>query len=68
MERTRAGTGRVSAEIAQRLLLKVAESYRATVLPLLKIKEEVIAEGGLNDPKPEEKKKKGRFLGIFPKP
>ena len=48
--------------------IKVAESYRAAVLPLLKIKEEVIAEGGLNDPKPEEKKKKGRFLGIFPKP
>jgi peptidyl-prolyl cis-trans isomerase SurA len=48
--------------------IKVADNYKAAVLPLLKIKEEVIAEGGLNDPKPEEKKKKGRFLGIFPKP
>ena len=48
--------------------IKIADSYRATVLPLLKIKEEVIAESGLNDPKPAEKKKKGRFLGIFPKP
>ncbi len=48
--------------------IKVAENYKAAVLPLLKIKEEVIAESGLNDPKPEEKKKKGRFLGIFPKP
>ncbi len=47
--------------------IKVADSYRATVLPLLKIKEEVIAESGLSDPKPE-KKKKGKFLGIFPKP
>jgi len=47
--------------------IKIADSYRATVLPLLKIKEEVIAESGLNDPKPE-KKKKGKFLGIFPKP
>lgn len=47
--------------------IKIADSYRASVLPLLKIKEEVIAESGLNDPKPE-KKKKGKFLGIFPKP
>lgn len=45
--------------------IKVSDNYRATVLPLLKIKEEVIAESG---PKPEEKKKKGKFLGIFPKP
>ncbi len=48
--------------------IKVADNYRATVLPLLKIKEEVIAESGLGSPKREEKKKKGRFLGIFPKP
>ena len=48
--------------------IKISDNYKAAVLPLLKIKEEVIAEGGLNDPKPEEKKKKGRFLGIFPKP
>jgi peptidyl-prolyl cis-trans isomerase SurA len=48
--------------------IKVSENYRAALLPLLKIKEEVIAEGGLSEPKPEEKKKKGRFLGIFPKP
>lgn len=48
--------------------IKISENYKAAVLPLLKIKEEVIAESGLNDPKPEEKKKKGRFLGIFPKP
>jgi peptidyl-prolyl cis-trans isomerase SurA len=47
--------------------IKVADNYKAAVLPLLKIKEEVIAEGGLSE-KPEEKKKKGRFLGIFPKP
>lgn len=45
--------------------IKVSDNYRATVLPLLKIKEEVIAESG---PKPEEKKKKGKFLGIFPRP
>jgi peptidyl-prolyl cis-trans isomerase SurA len=48
--------------------IKVSDTYRAAVLPLLKIKEEVIAESGLGGPKPEEKKKKGRFLGIFPKP
>ncbi|HWN10643.1 MAG TPA: peptidyl-prolyl cis-trans isomerase [Pyrinomonadaceae bacterium] len=48
--------------------IKISDTYKAAVLPLLKIKEEVIAESGLNDPKPEEKKKKGRFLGIFPKP
>ena len=47
--------------------IKISDSYRATVLPLLKIKEEVIAESGLSAPK-EEKKKKGKFLGIFPKP
>ena len=48
--------------------IKVSENYKAALMPLLKIKEEVIAEGGLSEPKPEEKKKKGRFLGIFPKP
>jgi parvulin-like peptidyl-prolyl isomerase len=68
MERTDKAREEYLQNLRNEAYIKVAVSYRAAVLPLLKIKEEVIAEGGLNDPKPEEKKKKGRFLGIFPKP
>lgn len=67
MERVEKAREEYLQNLRNEAYIKVSESYRATVLPLLKIKEEVIAEGGLSDPKPE-KKKKGRFLGIFPKP
>ena len=68
MERTEKARDEYLQGLRNDAYIKVSDSYRAAVLPLLKIKEEVIAESGLNDPKPEEKKKKGRFLGIFPKP
>ncbi|MBC8032084.1 MAG: peptidyl-prolyl cis-trans isomerase [Pyrinomonadaceae bacterium] len=68
MERTEKAREEYLQNLRNEAYIKIAESYRAAVLPLLKIKEEVIAEGGLSEPKPEEKKKKGRFLGIFPKP
>jgi len=67
MERVEKAREEYLQNLRNEAYIKVADNYKAAVLPLLKIKEEVIAEGGLNDPKPE-KKKKGRFLGIFPKP
>ncbi len=52
--------------------IKIAESYRATVTPLLKLSAEKMAEDSevqVSGPsKPPEKKKKGKLLGIFPKP
>lgn len=68
MERTEKAREEYLQGLRNDAYIKVSDNYKAAVLPLLKIKEEVIAESGLNDPKPEEKKKKGRFLGIFPKP
>src|SRR5688572_4290750 len=67
MERTDKAREEYLQNLRNEAYIKVSDSYKASVLPLLKIKEEVLAEGGLND-KPEEKKKKGKFLGIFPKP
>ena len=67
MERTDKAREEYLQNLRNEAYIKVSETYKDAVLPLLKIKEEVLAEGGLND-KPEEKKKKGKFLGIFPKP
>ena len=47
--------------------IKVASAYRAAVMPLLKIKGEFIVEKSADDKKAPEKKK-GKLLGIFPKP
>lgn len=66
MERTDKAREEYLQNLRNEAYIKVSDNYKASVLPLLKIKEEVLAEGGLND-KPE-KKKKGKFLGIFPKP
>ena len=47
--------------------IKIAASYRDSVAPLLKLPPETTAEnGGSSTPKPE--KKKGKLLGIFPRP
>ena len=48
--------------------IKISETYRAGVAPLLKLAPEKTAEnsGASTTEKPE--KKKGKFLGIFPKP
>lgn len=51
--------------------IKVSDGYKAGVLPLLKIKEEVTAdasEGSGSRPVGKEHKGKGKFLKIFPKP
>jgi len=48
--------------------IKVAKDYKESVQPLLKVKQDFLVErtGDGSTPKPE--KKKGKFLGIFPKP
>lgn len=47
--------------------IKVAKDYGDTVLPLLKIKQDLIVEKTGDDKKPPEKKK-GKILGILPRP
>ena len=47
--------------------IKVAKDYRESVLPLLKVKQDFLVErNGDGSRKPE--KKKGKILGIFPRP
>jgi len=47
--------------------IKISDNYRAAVAPILKLAPEKIVENdGTSTAKPE--KKKGKFLGIFPKP
>lgn len=48
--------------------IKISENYRAAVAPILKLAPEKIVEndGTTSGTKPE--KKKGKFLGIFPRP
>jgi peptidyl-prolyl cis-trans isomerase SurA len=49
--------------------IKISESYAAAVYPLLKITPEKTAENGVpSGGELPEKKKKGKLLGIFPKP
>jgi peptidyl-prolyl cis-trans isomerase SurA len=48
--------------------IKVAKDYSDSVLPLLKIKKDFIVEKTGDDSTKAPEKKKGRFLGIFPKP
>lgn len=49
--------------------IKVAESYRAELMPLLKLQPEAIVETTADgDARPVQKKSKGKFLKIFPKP
>jgi hypothetical protein len=47
--------------------IKLADSYFDAVAPLLNLKREPVADNsGTSSEKPE--KKKGKLLGIFPKP
>jgi len=50
--------------------IKISQSYRDGVAPLLKLAPEKTAENGVpsGGEQPGEKKKKGKLLGIFPKP
>jgi peptidyl-prolyl cis-trans isomerase SurA len=50
--------------------IKIADNYKESVAPLLKLKAEVIVEStGDGSTRPADKKKgKGKFLKIFPKP
>ncbi|HXD33559.1 MAG TPA: peptidyl-prolyl cis-trans isomerase [Pyrinomonadaceae bacterium] len=49
--------------------IKVSESYRADLMPLLKLKPEAIVETTADaESRPAPKKSKGKFLKIFPKP
>ena len=48
--------------------IKISDNYRAAVAPLLKLAPEKTADNsGASTAKPAEKKK-GKLLGIFPKP
>ena len=50
--------------------IKIADSYAAAVYPILKVTPEKTAENGIpsGGGLPGEKKKKGKLLGIFPRP
>lgn len=50
--------------------IKISDNYAAAVYPILKITPEKTAENGVpsGGEQPGEKKKKGKLLGIFPKP
>lgn len=49
--------------------IKVADSYRGGLMPLLKLKPEAIVETTADaEARPAPKKSKGKFLKIFPKP
>lgn len=50
--------------------IKISDNYAAAVYPILKITPEKTAENGIpsGGEQPGQKKKKGKLLGIFPKP
>jgi peptidyl-prolyl cis-trans isomerase SurA len=48
--------------------IKIAESYRASVAPLLKLTPERVADSSTSSAPEKPEKKKGKFLGIIPRP
>lgn len=48
--------------------IKISETYRAAVAPILKLKPEKTADNSATQSGQKEEKKKGKLLGIFPKP
>ncbi|HEY2972771.1 MAG TPA: peptidyl-prolyl cis-trans isomerase [Pyrinomonadaceae bacterium] len=48
--------------------IKIADNYRAAVAPILKLAPEKTAENSGTSTTEKSEKKKGKFLGIFPKP
>ena len=66
MERTPKARDEYLKQLQEESYIKVAEGYRASVAPLIKLTPEATATNS-SDEKPAEKKK-GKLLGIFPKP
>ena len=48
--------------------IKISANYRAAVAPILKLAPEKTADNSTTQPGKPEEKKKGKLLGIFPKP
>ncbi|MDQ1728266.1 MAG: peptidyl-prolyl cis-trans isomerase SurA [Pyrinomonadaceae bacterium] len=48
--------------------IKIAESYRTSVAPLLKLTPEKVADSSTSSAPEKPEKKKGKFLGIIPRP
>lgn len=48
--------------------IKISDTYRAAVAPILKLKPEKTADNSATQAGQKEEKKKGKLLGIFPKP
>jgi parvulin-like peptidyl-prolyl isomerase len=48
--------------------IKVAKDYNESVQPLLKVKQDFLVERSGNGSNSKPEKKKGKFLGIFPRP
>ncbi|HSP63235.1 MAG TPA: hypothetical protein VLQ90_09660, partial [Pyrinomonadaceae bacterium] len=48
--------------------IKVAKDYNESVQPLLKVKQDFLVERSGNGSTSKPEKKKGKFLGIFPRP
>jgi len=67
MERSPKARDEYMKKLQEESYIKVAEGYRASVAPLVKLSPEVTASNDGSSEKPAEKKK-GKFLGIIPKP
>jgi hypothetical protein len=66
-------SGKAREEYLQNLrnesYIKISETYRDGLMPLLKLKPEAIVETTADaEARPAPKKSKGKFLKIFPKP
>jgi peptidyl-prolyl cis-trans isomerase SurA len=67
MERSGKAREEYMKQLQEDSYIKVAESYRASLAPLIKLTPEATASNSDSEAKPAEKKK-GKILGIFPKP
>ena len=67
IERSKAARDEYMQTLRNDAYIKVSENYFAAVAPLLNLPPEKTAENTTSDEKPTEKKK-GKLLGIFPKP
>jgi peptidyl-prolyl cis-trans isomerase SurA len=67
MERTPKERDAFLKKLRDDAYIKISENYRASVAPLLNLPPEKTADNSATERKPAEKKK-GKLLGIFPKP